>query len=97
MVAIRQEARADADAWWAWSPTQGWVMLDRSLFHNRVTHRPEAYEFVRCRDGATYRQGKVRWDYREAGKYLASLPAGEAMKAQRELAGLQEAFTAQRS
>lgn len=92
MVAIQEAYRSESDAWWAWSPVHGWVVLDRGVFQNRVTHRPDKYRFLRCRDWAEYEQGRQAWNYREAGKYLASLPAGAAAEAQAELARRQEEF-----
>ena len=96
MVAISTQARDErksmADAWWAYRPRRGWVVLDRSKFQNRITHRPDRYEFVRCADWSAYRQGTEKWAYQQADRYLAMLPSGEAMRAAEELARLQREY-----
>ena len=97
MVAIHETGeRAVRDVlretWWAHSAVHGWVVLDRAEFHNRVTHRPDRYEFVRCADWSRYRQGAARWSYQEAERYLAGLPAGEALLAGRELERLRREY-----
>ena len=92
MVAINRRYEAEADLWWAWSARHGWVVLDRSVLRNRITHRPQQFRFVRGRDGVEYEQGTARWDYQEAARRLASLPAGEAARAEAELAALQAQY-----
>ena len=95
MVAIKKQFETDAQAWWAFSPTHGWVVLDKTLPQNLNTYCPEEFEFVRGCDGAVYEQGDQAWDYKEARRYLDSLPALEAVKAERELAHLQRQFQEQ--
>ena len=98
MVAIqeRYQATEHQDEWWAYSRVHGWVVLDKALPQNRMSHMPEQFEFVRCNDWTVYEQGEQSWSYKEARRYLNELPSGEALKAEQELARLQEEFEVKR-
>ena len=96
MVAIQEkyQAQEHQDEWWAYSRVHGWVVLDKGLPRNRMSHMPEQFEFVRCNDWTVYEQGEQTWSYQEARRYLNELPAGQAHQAEKELARLQEEFEA---
>ena len=95
MVAVKKNFKTNKDLWWAYSPVHGWVVLDKTLPQNINTYCPEEFQFLRGRDGAVYEQGEEIWDYKEASRYLDTLPAIEAMQAEKELLAVQQRFQEQ--
>ena len=94
MVAFTTDriAEKNSQLWIAHSQSHGWVVLDRSLPVNTCTDMPEEFLFTRCRDGKQYEQGDQPWNYREAGRYLDSLPINEALIKCQELEAFQQEF-----
>ena len=88
MVTLHTENEIPKETWWAFSPSQGWVLLDQGMPHNRCTDLPEFLEFTRCSDWSTFKQEDQRWDYKEASRYISSLEPRDALAAQQELARL---------
>ena len=92
MVAHQTKLKTDPYTWWAFSKSHGWVVLDKSLAHNRNAFDPEGYTFLRCRDWVEYEQAEQPWNYTEAGRYLDKLTPAEAASARQELAALQAEY-----
>ena len=92
MVAPEKKSKQDTFAWWAHSKSHGWVVLDKSLAHNRNAFDTESFTFIRCRDWNEYEQADQPWNYKEAGRYLDSLNPAEALAAKQELAALQAKY-----
>ena len=96
MVISKQINRANKDEWWAFSETEGWVLLDKTVAVNRFSDFPEAFQFLRCSDWSSYEQGEQAWNYKEANRYLDSLSNRDRLSASRELFAAQETFYEER-
>ena len=81
-----------SELWWAHSPAFGWVVQDRSLFVNRCWDNPEEMQLTRRSDGREFEHGDRSWDYKEASRYLDSLPINEALIKCQELEAFQQEF-----
>ena len=92
MVAHQKTKQTNEFAWWAHSKSHGWVVLDKSLAHNRNAFDTESFTFIRCRDWSEYEQADQPWNYKEAGRYLDSLAPAEAAEAKKELEQLKARY-----
>lgn len=85
---------ADNNEWWGFSPTHGWVVLDRNVVANR-SGRTENLIFLRCNDWSHFEEDRKQWDrpyYIFANQYLNTLRGTVLQNAKNELEKLKDQF-----